>query len=97
MLDNILDKLPPEVTGLCLAMFMAFVRILGDERDNKFIRILLESGICGGLSWACSYAVIALGASANWSVFLGGAIGYLGSATIHALAVKFIHSKIDKK
>ncbi len=91
-----LEKIPPELAGLSLAVFLAMVRIWGDERDNKFMRILIESVICGGLSLTCSYAILAMGASIYWSAFIGGMIGYLGSTTIHALAVKIIHSKIDK-
>ncbi len=91
-----LEKIPAELVGFSLAVFLAIVRIWGDERDNKFMRILIESVICGGLSVSLSFAVLAMGMSVYWSAFIGGMIGYLGSTTIHALAVKIIHSKIDK-
>ncbi len=91
-----LEKVPPELAGLSLAVFLAIVRIWGDERDNKFMRIFIETVICGCLSLTFSFAVLAVGMSVYWSAFIGGMIGYLGSTTLHAIAVKIIHSKIDK-
>lgn len=91
-----LNNLPAEAAGVLMAMFIATLRVIYDKEETKPIRILLEALLCGTLSLTASSAIIAMDLDVNWAVFVGGVIGYFGSATVRALAVKFINSKVEK-
>ena len=79
-----------------MAIFIAILRIIYDGKETRPMRILLEAAICGALSLTVSYGIIALGLNHNWSIFGGGAIGYLGSATVRGMAIKLLNSKVNK-
>lgn len=96
-MPDFLAKLPPEAAGVLMAMFIAALRVVFDREETKPMRILLESGICGGLSLTASSGILAMGLDMNWAIFAGGAIGYFGSATVRQLAIKAINGKIDSK
>ncbi len=93
---NTLNSLPAEIAGVLMAMFIAVLRVIYDKEETKPIRIMLEALICGTLSLTASSAIIAMKLDVNWAVFVGGVIGYFGSATVRAIAVKFINSKVNK-
>jgi len=90
-----IDKLSPQEAGALMAMVIAAFRVLYDKEDTKPLRILLESLICGCLSVTASSAITAMGLDPNWAIFAGGTIGYMGSATVRAVAYKFINDKIN--
>lgn len=91
-----IEDFPPELAGLAMAVMTAAVRILGDEKEDKMTRIFIESVICGSLSLTFSYAILALGLSLFWAAFVGGMIGYLGSAVVRRFALMFLEIKIGK-
>ena len=91
-----LNGLPAEVAGVFMAMFIAVLRIIYDKEETKPMRIILEAFICGSLSLTVSFGIIALGLSHSWSVFAGGVIGYFGSATVRAVAMRILDSKVNK-
>lgn len=95
MPSDFLSKIPPEWAGVALAMVISFLRIAYDGRETSPIRICLESMICGALSLTAYYGIKALGADLDWAIFAGGTIGYLGPASVRALAVRFIRNKTD--
>jgi lambda family phage holin len=74
-------------------MFIAVLRVLYDKKETRPLRVVLEALVCGGLSLTAFYGISAAGLSHNWAVFAGGAIGYLGSDTVRAVAMRVIHSK----
>lgn len=90
-----IEKISPEVAGVIIAIVMSALRILGDEKEDKPIRIFIESLICGALSLTFSYAILAMGLSMFWAAFIGGMIGYLGSATVRIYALRVIHMKMN--
>lgn len=93
-LVDVFTNASPQMTGALMAMIIAILRVIYDEKETSKIRILLESMICGGLSLTASSAIVALGWDMNWAIFVGGAIGYFGSATVRTYAYKFIHRKL---
>lgn len=95
MPGNVFDKIPPELAGVALAMVISFLRIVYDHQETRPIRIILESLICGALSLTAFYGVKAMGLDVDWSIFVGGAIGYLGPTSIRALLLKVINRRID--
>ncbi len=91
---HMLNDIPPETSGALMAMFIAAIRVIYDREETKPIRVILESLICGALSLTASAGITAMGFDMSWSVFAGGTIGYFGSATVRALAVKIIRRKV---
>jgi lambda family phage holin len=91
-----MKDLPPEVLGVLLAVFMAFLRLVYDGKETRPIRILLEMAICGGLGLAASSGISAMGWSPDWAIAAGCAIGYLGPLTIRAMALRAISARIGK-
>lgn len=89
-----IEKLPPELVGVFMAIAIAVLRILGDEKEDKPMRIFLESLICGALSLTFSYGILAVGLSLFWAAFVGGMIGYIGSATVRVYALKLLNARI---
>jgi len=85
-----LNKLPPEIVGVLMAMFISTLRVIYDKEETKPLRILLEALICGALSLTASSAIIALQLNLNWAVFSGGVIGYIGSTSVRAIAVRAV-------
>lgn len=86
-------EVPPEVLGILLSMFLSVLRVIYDKEETRPIRIILEALICGGLSMAVSFGVMALEMNINWAIFLGGAIGYFGSATVRQLALRTLNRR----
>ena len=91
-----LNKLPPEIAGVLMSMFIAFLRVIYDREETKPMRVMLESLICGALSLTASYGILALQLNLNWAIFAGGVIGYIGSASVRTLAVRLINYKLSK-
>jgi len=91
---DILNNLPPQISGVLMAMFIAVIRILYDNEETKPMRVFLEALLCGALSLAASSGILAMGLDINWAVFVGGSIGYFGSASVRDFALNFLDKKI---
>ena len=89
------DKIPPEYAAVALAMGIAAVRVIYDKEETRPARVVLEALLCGLLSLTATSAIVAMDLDLNWSIFVGGVIGYLGSTSVRALAVKFINRKVS--
>lgn len=90
-------KIPPQIAGMMLAMSVALVRVVYDQKEKRVFRIFLESMMCGGLYLTISYAIEATGLHISWSMFVAGTVGYLGSSFIRKLAMRLITREIDRK
>jgi lambda family phage holin len=86
--------LPPGVGGMLMAIVMSTLRIIYDKEETNFIRIVLESLICGGLTLSAGSAFVAMGYGSEWYLFCGGMIGFMGSQFIRAMAKKAIKRKV---
>lgn len=90
-----ISNMSPTAAGALLAMFIAIVRALYDNKEAKTFRVFLEAMLCGSLSLAVSYGIEAAGLDPKYSVFLGGLIGYLGANKVRVLILKYIHKKSE--
>jgi len=79
--------------GAIMAMVISIVRVIYDRKETNFLRIMMESVICGALSVSAGSALDAMGYGQNWYLFCGGVIGFMGSQSIRALANKYISTK----
>jgi len=94
IIKMVINFLPLELKAAVFAVSISFLRILYDDREPSHIRRLLEALLCGAITVACSHLVSALGASAHWSMFIGGMVGLLGADYIRDKARKFATEKI---
>jgi lambda family phage holin len=94
---DFLNNLPSPVTGTLMSIFISILRVVYDKEETKPMRIIMESLVCGGLTLTAGAGINALGLNPNWVMFMGGVIGYLGSAKVRDFAMRFINNKIEEK
>jgi lambda family phage holin len=85
-------KVPPMVAGFFLAIVIAFLRGQGNDRD--WTTNVLEALLCGALALAFGSAITAMGLDQNWTLFIGGVTGFIGSQGVKELLVRLIKKKI---
>jgi lambda family phage holin len=88
------DKLTPEIQAVVLAMILAAVRVVYDRKETHPIRVLLESLICGLLTKAFYHFTLAIEVSPDWAIVGGGMIGFLGTYTVRAFAIKILKREV---
>ncbi|BFT30386.1 hypothetical protein D210916BOD24_15620 [Alteromonas sp. D210916BOD_24] len=80
-----------------LAVITALFRVVYDKEETSFVRILLESVLCGALAVVAGSGVNALGLDQEWTVFIGGVIGFVGSQSIRSYADIFLKNRVNGK
>jgi len=93
-LIRLLSSMPPAVGGVIMAMFVSILRVVYDREEASTVRIGLEALICGSLTLAGGSAAIAMGLDDGWHLFIGGMVGFIGSAGVRKLAYTAINRKI---
>lgn len=91
---RMLTNLPPAVGGVIMAIFVAVLRVVYDKEETSVVRIALEALLCGCLTLAGGSAAMALGVDDGWHLFIGGMVGFIGSAGVRKIAYKAIDRKI---
>lgn len=92
---EVMNNLPPQAAGVLMAIFMAVVRVLYDDKETKPQRIIIEALLCGALSLTATYGITALGLNIHWAIFVGGTIGYLGPQSVRQYVTKVLNKKTD--
>ncbi|WP_269519469.1 phage holin, lambda family [Alteromonas sp. BMJM2] len=90
-------EIPPALLSVLLAVVIALLRVIYDKEETSAIRIGLEAILCGALAVAAASGVEAMGLDQNWTVFIGGVIGFVGSQSIRSYANIFISRKANGK
>lgn len=85
----------PSIQGMVMAVIVAFLRVLYDDKETSKVRILLESLICGALSLSASSFIGWMDWPPSLSVGVGGMIGFLGVTAIRGFIVKFVGKKVE--
>ena len=96
MPDNlkvVVENVPPWLGGALMAVLISIIRIVYDKEETNFVRIALESLLCGFLSVCAGSAFDAMGYGQNWYLFCGGFIGFMGSQSIRAFAKSWLKGK----
>lgn len=96
-LFNLIGNLPAPIGGVVMAMFVSVIRVVYDREETNAIRVGLESMICGSLTLAGGSLANAMGLDPGYQLFIGGAVGFIGSRSIKDLAMRLINRKIDKQ
>jgi lambda family phage holin len=94
---NFLHSMEPEAGGVLMAIFISMLRVIYDKDETRVIRVLLESFLCGAVALTINSGVVALGFGHSWAVFIGGSVGYFGSARIRIFAMDYLSRKAGKK
>lgn len=87
---NFIESIPPIFSGFFMAFLISILRLIYDKSETSVVRILLESIICGFLTVAVGSGMVALGYDNKLYMFVGGAIGFLGSQSIRTIAYRFL-------
>lgn len=82
--------------GAIMAFIIAMLRTLYDEKNPKFLRIVLESLICGTLSLCFTSLIEFFHLPNSAAITLGGAIGFIGVNQLRELILKSLHNRINK-
>lgn len=96
VIRTLLDDYAQPVAGFVMATALSVLRVIYDKEETSFVRIVLESLICGGLCVASGSGFQAAGLGPDWYLFLGGWFGFFGAQTIRALAKRYLVRSIDK-
>jgi lambda family phage holin len=91
-----ISNLPAPIGGVIMAMFVSVIRVVYDREETSAVRIGLESVICGCLTLAGGSLASAMGLGDGYHLFIGGAVGFLGSLHIKQFAMRFLDKRIDK-
>lgn len=86
----------PWVGGFIMAAVISALRVIYEKEETTFIRVVLESLICGFLTVAVGSLLDAMGFGQNWYLGAGGIIGFMGSQSVRAMANKYFSSKVKK-
>jgi lambda family phage holin len=85
----------PTWQGAIMAVIISVLRVLYDANETRKLRVVLEALICGGLSLSASSIIEWMAWPSSLSVSAGGAIGFIGVATIRELIIRLIGKKVD--
>lgn len=93
-----LEQMPALCKAMTLAAVIGFIRVLKDD-EPRLIRQLIEVPFCGFIAVAVFYGLKAAGLEnyEDLSVFLGGAVGMLGSNFIREIACWIARQKVKMK
>ena len=90
-----MKETPPIVLSVLLAVVTACIRVIYDKQETSISRVFLESVLCGTLAVIAGTGINALGISQDWTMFVGGMIGFIGSQSIRTYADMLLKKKIN--
>lgn len=88
-------NLPEPIRATLMSMAIATLRILYDGREPRAVRRVLESLLCGAITFGASSGIQAIGADPGWGVFMGGAIGLLGADKVREMGRKYASRRAE--
>ena len=91
---NWIREIDSSIWGVIMSILMSVLRILRDKEESKFSRIMIESLLCGAISFTIGSAVHAMGYE-GWDYFIGGMVGMAGSQWVRAIAMRFVRNKVE--
>lgn len=95
-LKHLVDSVPPWIGGFVFSFVLSFVRVIYEKEETTFVRIMLESLICGALTVATGSILEQMGYGQHWYLGVGGIIGFMGTQSVRALANRLLNKKVDK-
>lgn len=80
--------------GALMAMVIAILRVIYDEKNTKPWRIMLEALICGALSLCVTSIIEYFQLPENASITIGGAIGFIGVTSLRNFILKSLNKDV---
>lgn len=93
---NWIREIDSSIWGVFMSIIMAVLRILRDKEESKFSRIMIESLLCGAITFTIGSGVKALGYE-GWDLFVGGTVGAFGSQYVRALGQAWVKRKTESE
>ncbi|WP_373874035.1 phage holin, lambda family [Pseudomonas tohonis] len=88
------QNLSPAWQGAVMAVVIAVLRAIYDGKEKRWIRILLEALICGGLTLAAASVIAWLDLPESLAIAFGGAMGFLGVIQARRLALRYLNIRV---
>lgn len=85
--------LPEPVRATVMSICIAMLRILYDGKEPRYVRRVLESLLCGAITFGASSGLHAMGAEPGWGVFIGGAVGLLGADKVREIGRRYANRR----
>jgi len=92
-LMKLIEMLPEPARAAVLAALIAFVRVVYDGKEHRWIRRSLESVLCGLIALGLSNLISALGMPDGWSTFIGASVGLFGADKVREWGQRFAEKK----
>jgi len=86
----------PELKAAFFSIFMAYLRILYENKEQKRLRKLLESLMCGGLTYAAASGLTYFSLPPGVSLFVGGMISLMGVDYVREKAKSIFDKRVEK-
>lgn len=84
------------IGAIMFSIIMSLLRVLVDNNETSWKRILLEALLCGGITATFISFVIFLGWNISICGFIGGMVGLVGSVFVRSIARKVIVKKVEQ-
>ena len=94
-LMTLIEMLPEPARAAVLAALIAFVRVVYDGKEHRWIRRSLESVLCGLIALGLSNLISALGMPDGWSTFIGASVGLFGADKVREWGQRFAEKKVQ--
>lgn len=86
----------PVWQGALLSMLIAALRVLYDDNNTTFYRLLIEALLCGALALCVGSFVEIYDLPKNSVIPMGGAIGLIGFTTLRDKLLDILNRKTNK-
>ncbi len=83
------------IGAIMFSIIMSLLRVLVDNTETSWKRVLLESCLCGGITATFISLILFLGWNISICGFIAGMVGLVGSVFIRSIARKVIVKKAD--
>lgn len=93
-LAEFFNLIPEPIRAALLAAVISMLRILYDGKEPRWARRVLEAALCGAIALGIAHLVGALGLSAGWSTFLGGAVGLFGADQVREWGRRLAEARV---
>lgn len=84
----------PELKAALFAVGMAFLRILYENKDGKWLRKILEALMCGGLTYTAASLLSWFEVQPGVAIGMGGVIGMFGADYTREKAKRIFEKRI---
>jgi lambda family phage holin len=92
---TIWHALPATVQAAIIGVFVAFLRVMYDDREPSMIRRLLECSLCGAIALCVASLSEAAGFGGQFATFVGGSVGLLGADQVRIWARTLAQRRVD--